>query len=60
MRLQTFALPSVPPFYAGAQLGARIPMALYKRLGHFVVDQRRGQAEVIAEALDEYLKRRGA
>lgn len=43
-----------------AQLGARIPLRIYNRLAHYVVDAKRPQKDVIAEALSEYLDRKGA
>lgn len=42
------------------QLGARIPMDLYKRLAHYAVDHERQQRDVLAEAIEEYLKTRRA
>lgn len=42
------------------QLGARIPVAIYKRLGHYALDHSLDQKDVVAAALDEYLKKHGA
>lgn len=44
------------------QLNVRIPASIAKRLGHYEVehDLRRQRAAVVAAAIDEYLKKRGA
>jgi hypothetical protein len=43
------------------QLGARIPMDLYKRLMHFTVDHEIQLKDALAEAIEDYLKKkRGA
>jgi hypothetical protein len=43
------------------QLGARIPMDLYKRLAHFTVDHEVQLKDALTEAIEDYLrKKRGA
>lgn len=48
------------PETAKQQLGARVPVELYKRLAHYRVDRRAQISDLVAEALDEYLKKRSA
>lgn len=40
------------------QLGTRIPMDLYKRLVHFTVDHEIDQKDAVAEAIEDYLKKK--
>ncbi len=50
-----------PPADEKMGLGVKIPATLFKRLGHYLVEHPKlKQAAVVAEALDEYLKKRGA
>lgn len=48
------------PETAKQQLGARVPLELYKRLAHHKVERGAQISELVAEALDEYLKKRDA
>ena len=56
------AMPKVAKAEPKQGLGVKIPEKLYTRLRRYLADQppKVKQAQVIAEALDEYLKRRGA
>ena len=42
------------------QFNVRLPVSIAKRLGHFMVEEDVKAPAVVAAALDEYLKKRGA
>jgi len=42
------------------QIGARIPVGIYDRLRHHGIERRAKVGALLAEAIDEYLRKRGA